>query len=203
MILINKRWYDESGNSWNAEIYSEERAEERSKTLKNCSGCSDCTYCNNCVNCNKCYRCFGCSACFDCQHCSECFDCSRCISCSLCLGIYSLYGCWTQPQIYMTDRIGSRKMPTIFYRSKDHSECRVVCGCWGGSLEEFAARVAEVHGDNEHGKTYAEAIRIAQIIFGVPAAPVNRHDDAPLVKAPWDKTFEDARAVLAKARGEL
>lgn len=36
MILRNKRWYDESGNSWDAEKYSEEGAEELSKTLKNC-----------------------------------------------------------------------------------------------------------------------------------------------------------------------
>lgn len=67
----------------------------------------------------------------------------------------------------MTGRIGSRKAPTIFYKSEEQSECQVSCGCFRGTLEEFVARVANVHGDNEHGKRYAQEIETVKMIFGL------------------------------------
>ena len=34
----------------------------------------------------------------------------------------------------------------------------VRCGCFYGTLEEFAAKVEEEHGDSQHGKSYKAAI---------------------------------------------
>jgi hypothetical protein len=69
----------------------------------------------------------------------------------------------------MTERIGSRKSSTVFYKSEGHGECHVSCGCFKGTLTEFEKRVVGVHGDSGHGKRYAQEIAIAKMVFGVPA----------------------------------
>ena len=63
---------------------------------------------------------------------------------------------WTSPQI------GSRNDITTFYRSKDR-RIMVVCGCCHTDIEDFARRVKETHGDNQHARDYERAIQMAKI----------------------------------------
>ena len=135
VTLKNGFWVDENNNRWDENFYTQERAEELSKTLINCSDCSYCSYC------------------FDCSDCSYCFDCSDCSDCD------------KTPKQYVADKIGSRKDNTRFYQDKN-GVIRVVCGCFRGTLDEFAAKVEEVHGQDEYGEEYKKEIALAKVIFG-------------------------------------
>ena len=42
--------------------------------------------------------------------------------------------------------------------TKAERTVHVRCGCFYGTLEEFAAKVEEEHGDSQHGKSYKAAI---------------------------------------------
>ena len=64
--------------------------------------------------------------------------------------------------IFAVSRIGSRNGQTTFARLDDGS-VYVWCGCFRGTLDEFAARVQETHGDNEHGRAYRMAIEMAKL----------------------------------------
>ena len=57
--------------------------------------------------------------------------------------------------------IGSRNEYTTFFRAKDNA-IGVVCGCYQGSIDNFEARVREVHGDSKYGKEYQLAIELAK-----------------------------------------
>ncbi len=70
--------------------------------------------------------------------------------------IFSNHHYWTSP------RIGSRNDITTFYRSKDR-RIMVVCGCCHTDIEDFARRVKETHGDNQHARDYERAIQMAKI----------------------------------------
>jgi len=48
MKKINNKWYDDRGNNWNCDEYTEEQADKLSKTLNNCSRCSGCSGCFDC-----------------------------------------------------------------------------------------------------------------------------------------------------------
>ncbi|MBQ3199771.1 MAG: polymer-forming cytoskeletal protein [Firmicutes bacterium] len=61
--------------------------------------------------------------------------------------------------------IGSRNACTTFFKCED-GKCRVRCGCFYGDLDEFAAKVKETHGDNQHAKEYMAAIELAKVRFG-------------------------------------
>ena len=39
----------------------------------------------------------------------------------------------------------------------------VNCGCFNGTLDEFAVKVNETHGDNKHGKAYQLAVELAKL----------------------------------------
>ena len=52
--------------------------------------------------------------------------------------------------------VGSRQ--GITYVTKTERTIHVRCGCFYGTLEEFAAKVEEEHGDSQHGKSYKAAI---------------------------------------------
>lgn len=58
--------------------------------------------------------------------------------------------------------IGSRAGFTTFYRGRD-GETMVTCGCFHGTIDEFAAKVTETHGDNAHAQAYRAAIQLAKI----------------------------------------
>lgn len=47
---------------------------------------------------------------------------------------------------------------------------QVVCGCFRGNLDDFEAKVKEVHGDNEHGKNYMQYINIVRTIMDMEKA---------------------------------
>ena len=57
--------------------------------------------------------------------------------------------------------IGSRDGITTFFRTKD-KQIKVSCGCFLGTVAEFADKVKQTHGDGKHAKTYAIAIELAK-----------------------------------------
>ena len=57
--------------------------------------------------------------------------------------------------------IGSRNGCTTFFRTKD-KQIKVSCGCFLGTIAEFAEKVKQTHGDSKHAKTYAIAIELAK-----------------------------------------
>ena len=59
--------------------------------------------------------------------------------------------------------IGSRQTITMFWPTDDG--VFVQCGCYFGSLAEFAERVKQQHGDNQYGREYAAAIAFAEASF--------------------------------------
>lgn len=60
--------------------------------------------------------------------------------------------------------IGSRFDYTTFYITKDNS-IWVCCGCFTGSIEDFAKKVQFTHRNNYHAKEYFSAIELAKIIL--------------------------------------
>ena len=64
--------------------------------------------------------------------------------------------------IYWISCIGSRNDTTTFVRNANDS-INVVCGCFHGTIDEFAAAVTKTHGDNEHAQAYRHAIEIAKL----------------------------------------
>ena len=61
--------------------------------------------------------------------------------------------------------IGSRDGTTTFYRGKD-GKIYVSCGCFNGTIDDFAAKVKEVHAGTKHEKTYLLAIELAKAQIG-------------------------------------
>lgn len=57
--------------------------------------------------------------------------------------------------------IGSRDDTTTFYRGTDGG-IYVSCGCFSGSIDDFAAEVKQVHAGTKHERTYLLAIELAK-----------------------------------------
>lgn len=57
--------------------------------------------------------------------------------------------------------IGSRNDTSTFYRGKD-GKIYVSCGCFNGTIDDFAAEVKQVHAGTKHEKTYLLAIELAK-----------------------------------------
>lgn len=57
--------------------------------------------------------------------------------------------------------IGSRNDTTTFYRGADE-KIYVSCGCFNGTIDDFAAEVKQVHAGTKHEKTYLLAIELAK-----------------------------------------
>lgn len=68
--------------------------------------------------------------------------------------------------IFWCSSIGSRHSTTTMFRNKDNG-ITVTCGCFMGTLEEFAERVEKEHGENIFGKEYKLLIELAKIHFGL------------------------------------
>ena len=68
--------------------------------------------------------------------------------------------------IFWCSSIGSRHATTTMFRNKDNG-ITVTCGCFMGTLEEFAAIVEKEHGENIFGKEYKLLIELAKIHFGL------------------------------------
>ena len=64
--------------------------------------------------------------------------------------------------IFWISHIGSRDGTTTFFRNADNG-ISVSCGCFYGTIDEFAAAVTKTHGDNEHAQAYRHAIEIAKL----------------------------------------
>ena len=58
--------------------------------------------------------------------------------------------------------IGSREDTTTFCYARG-GIIQVACGCFRGTIEAFAEKVKEIHGDNKYGKQYALAIELAKL----------------------------------------
>ena len=71
--------------------------------------------------------------------------------------------------IYWISCIGSRDGTTTFFRNADNG-ISVACGCFYGTIDEFAAAVTKTHGDNEHARAYRHAIEIAKLRIKLEAA---------------------------------
>lgn len=61
---------------------------------------------------------------------------------------------------------GSENRNTTMFRCKDGAVF-VVCGCFEGTLDEFAAKVKQVHGDNKYGKEYGLCVELAKVHFEI------------------------------------
>lgn len=64
--------------------------------------------------------------------------------------------------IMTISHIGSRFDTTTFFALKN-GKIGVQCGCFYGDIDQFAARVEQTHGDNQHGKAYKLAIELAKL----------------------------------------
>ena len=61
---------------------------------------------------------------------------------------------------------GSANRTTTAYKTKD-GHVEIVCGCFQGTIGEFAARVEETHGDNKFGREYKAIIEVIKAKFGI------------------------------------
>ena len=61
---------------------------------------------------------------------------------------------------------GSRYGTTTVFREKD-GNLRVRCGCFNGTLDEFADKVQQTHGENEYGKVYKAIIEVIKLRFNI------------------------------------
>lgn len=66
--------------------------------------------------------------------------------------------------IMWLSKIGSRLETTTAFRTKD-GKIGIRCGCFNGTLEEFATKVEKTHGDNKYGREYKAAIELIKIHF--------------------------------------
>ena len=61
--------------------------------------------------------------------------------------------------------IGSRSGYTTIYHT--NKGVFVTCGCFRGSLDEFAKKVDKTHGDNNHARDYKALVEFVKVKFGV------------------------------------
>ena len=59
---------------------------------------------------------------------------------------------------------GSCNRTTTVFKCED-GELRVVCGCFFGTVEEFAKKVEETHGDSLYGREYMAIIEVIKVHF--------------------------------------
>lgn len=76
-----KNYWEVDGNYWSKSKYSEDRARELAKTLKDCKNCIDCSYCKDCESCTNCHHSENCKNCIDCICCENCGSCVECMYC--------------------------------------------------------------------------------------------------------------------------
>ena len=65
-------------------------------------------------------------------------------------------------RIMTVGAIGSREDTTTFSYAKG-GVIQVSCGCFRGTIEAFAEKVKETHGDSKYAKQYALAIELAKL----------------------------------------
>ena len=67
--------------------------------------------------------------------------------------------------VLMVGPIGSRDGYTAIYHTD--KGVFVSCGCFRGTLDEFAKKVEQTHGDNRHTRDYKALIEFAKVKFGL------------------------------------
>ena len=65
--------------------------------------------------------------------------------------------------VMMVGLIGSRNGCTTIYHTD--KGVFVMCGCFRGTLDEFAKKVEETHGDNKYARDYKALIEFAKVKF--------------------------------------
>ena len=60
--------------------------------------------------------------------------------------------------------LGSYSRNTTFYKTKDGG-VSVVCGCFNGTLDEFAAKVKNTHKNSKYAREYLAAVEVVKIHF--------------------------------------
>lgn len=68
--------------------------------------------------------------------------------------------------ILWISRVGSRLGTTTAFKNKDGG-ISIVCGCFYGTLAEFAEKVKETHNDNKFAKEYNLLIECIKVHFEV------------------------------------
>src|SRR5690606_25468765 len=76
--------------------------------------------------------------------------------------------------------IGSREGHTSYAPESD----TIMCGCFTGTLDEFAQRVDEEHGDNIHGKRYRALIEMFRSYREAFTEQVTSPNTNPTTQAP-------------------
>lgn len=66
---------------------------------------------------------------------------------------------------FACDRIGSANRKAYFFRGDNGTFVRV--GCFFGTFDEFAAKVAETHGGTKYEREYLAALELAKIVLEV------------------------------------
>ena len=61
---------------------------------------------------------------------------------------------------------GSESRNTTMFRTKN-GDIYVCCGCFEGSLKEFAEKVKETHGSSKYAKEYLACVEVAKIHFEI------------------------------------
>ena len=67
--------------------------------------------------------------------------------------------------ILIVGAIGSRDGYTTIYHTD--KGVFVTCGCFRGTLDEFAKKVEQTHGDNKHARDYKALIEFAKVKFAL------------------------------------
>ena len=71
-----------------------------------------------------------------------------------------------EADILWISRVGSRLGTTTAFKNKDGG-ISIVCGCFYGTLAEFAEKVKETHNDNKFAKEYNLLIECIKVHFEV------------------------------------
>jgi acyl-[acyl carrier protein]--UDP-N-acetylglucosamine O-acyltransferase len=79
-----------------------------------------------------------------------------------------------QYDLVTINNLGSRNAPLSAVKIKDI--VHVATGCFSGSIDEFAKKVKEVHGESEHGMRYLDAIEHIRKHFA-RAISIKSHDE--------------------------
>lgn len=70
----------------------------------------------------------------------------------------------TNSHYFACDRIGSERRKTYFFKADEGMFVRA--GCFFGTLDEFVARVKEVHIGTRYEREYLAAVELAKIVLG-------------------------------------
>ena len=85
------------------------------------------------------------------------------------LGGANLGGEWGKLEsvsdVLMVGPIGSRNGYTTIYHTD--KGVFVSCGCFRGTLDEFAKKVEKTHGDNNHARDYKALVEFVKMKYGV------------------------------------